>query len=47
MATLKVTAKGQVNVDAGVGDTLPVTNISSKKTVYCKVVDAQTVRAAQ
>jgi len=42
---LQVTAKGQVNVDAGVGDTLAVTNISSKKTVYCKVVDSQTVRA--
>jgi flagella basal body P-ring formation protein FlgA len=44
---LQVTAKGQVNVDAGVGDTLAVTNVSSKKTVYCKVVDSQTVRAAQ
>jgi flagellar basal body P-ring formation protein FlgA len=44
---LQVTAKGQVNVDAGVGDTLAVTNISSKKTVYCKVVDSQTVRAVR
>jgi len=44
---LQVTARGQVNVDAGVGDTLGVTNVSSKKTVYCKVVDSQTVRAAQ
>jgi flagellar basal body P-ring formation protein FlgA len=44
---LQVTAKGQVNVDAGVGDSLAVTNISSKKTVFCKVVDSQTLRAAQ
>ena len=43
---LSVTAKGQANADGGVGDTLAVTNISSKKTVYCKVVDAQTVRVA-
>jgi len=40
---LSVTAKGQANADAGVGDTLAVTNVSSKKTIYCKVVDAQTV----
>ncbi len=44
---LSVTAKGQVNADGGVGDTLAVTNVSSKKTIYCKVVDAQTVRAAR
>lgn len=44
---LQVTAKGQVNVDAGVGDTLAVTNISSRKTVYCKVIDSQTVRASR
>jgi len=44
---LLVTDKGQVNSDGGVGDTLAVTNVSSKKTVYCKVVDAQTVRAAR
>jgi flagella basal body P-ring formation protein FlgA len=46
MPGLLVTAAGQVNTDAGVGDTLAVTNVSSKKTVYCKVVDARTVRAA-
>ena len=44
---LSVTAKGQVNADGGVGDTLAVTNVTSKKTIYCKVVDAQTVRAAR
>jgi flagella basal body P-ring formation protein FlgA len=43
---LSVTAKGQANADGGVGDTLAVTNISSQKTVHCKVVDSQTVRAA-
>jgi flagellar basal body P-ring formation protein FlgA len=42
---LSVTAKGQVNTDGGVGDTMAVTNVSSKKTVHCKVVDAQTVTA--
>ncbi len=44
---LSVTAKGQVNADAGVGDTLAVTNVASKKTIYCKVVDGQTVRVAR
>lgn len=43
---LQVTAKGQVNNDAGIGDNLAVTNVSSKKTVHCKVLDGQTVRAA-
>jgi flagella basal body P-ring formation protein FlgA len=44
---LSVTAKGQVNADGGVGDTLAVTNVESKKTIHCKVVDAQTVSAAR
>jgi flagella basal body P-ring formation protein FlgA len=43
---LSVTAKGLANADGGVGDTLAVTNVESKKTIHCKVVDAQTVRAA-
>jgi flagella basal body P-ring formation protein FlgA len=42
-----VTARGQVTADGGLGDTVPVVNVSSKKTVYCRVVDTQTVRAAQ
>ena len=42
---LSVTAKGQANADAGVGDTLVVINVSSNKTVYCKVVDSRTVEA--
>jgi flagella basal body P-ring formation protein FlgA len=42
---LSVSDKGQANADGGIGDTLAITNISSKKTVHCKVVDAQTVRA--
>lgn len=44
---LQVTAKGQANADGSVGDTLAVVNVSSHKTVVCKVVDGQTVRAAQ
>ncbi|MCE5334542.1 MAG: flagellar basal body P-ring formation chaperone FlgA [Desulfobacteraceae bacterium] len=43
---LMVTAKGQVNANAGIGDNLAVTNVASKKTVHCKVLDGQTVRAA-
>jgi len=44
---LSVTAKGQADADGGVGDTLAITNVSSKKTVHCKVVDAQTVRVTR
>lgn len=44
---LSVTAKGQVNADGSVGDTLAVTNVTSQKRIYCKVVDAQTVRAVR
>ncbi len=44
---LQVTAKGQVSTDAGVGDTLSVVNTSSRKTIVCKVIDGQTVRAVQ
>ncbi|MEM5789140.1 MAG: flagellar basal body P-ring formation chaperone FlgA [Syntrophobacteraceae bacterium] len=44
---LQVTAKGQSNADGSVGDTLTVINVASKKTIHCKVVDAQTVRAVR
>jgi flagella basal body P-ring formation protein FlgA len=44
---LSVTAKGQANADGGVGDTLAVTNVTSQKRIFCKVVDAQTVRAVR
>jgi flagella basal body P-ring formation protein FlgA len=44
---LSVTAKGQANGDAGVGDTLAVVNVSSNKTIYCKVLDSKTVRAVR
>ncbi|MGA2403444.1 MAG: flagellar basal body P-ring formation chaperone FlgA [Syntrophobacteraceae bacterium] len=44
---LSVTAKGQVNADGGVGDMLSVTNVTSQKRIYCKVVDARTVSAAR
>jgi flagella basal body P-ring formation protein FlgA len=40
-----VTAKGQANADGGVGDALVVTNVESKKTIQCRVVDARTVSA--
>ena len=44
---LSVTAKGQANADGGVGDILAITNVESKKTIHCRVVDAQTVRATR
>lgn len=44
---LSVTAKGQVNADGSVGDTLAVTNVTSQKRIFCKVVDAQTVMAVR
>jgi flagella basal body P-ring formation protein FlgA len=44
---LLVSAKGRANADAGIGDTVAVTNTSSTKTIYCKVVDSQTVQAVQ
>jgi flagella basal body P-ring formation protein FlgA len=44
---LSVIANGQADADGGVGDTLAVTNVSSKKTVHCKVVDARTVMATR
>lgn len=44
---LQVTAKGRVNSDGGIGDTLAVVNVSSKKTIHCKVVDGQTVRTVR
>jgi len=44
---LSVIANGQADADGGVGDTMAVTNVESKKTIHCKVVDAQTVRAAR
>ncbi|MEN6441089.1 MAG: flagellar basal body P-ring formation chaperone FlgA [Syntrophobacter sp.] len=44
---LQVTAKGRVNADGGIGDTLAVVNVASKKTIHCKVVDGQTVRTVR
>ncbi len=44
---LLVSAKGRANSDAGVGDTVAVINTASTKTIYCKVIDSQTVRAVQ
>ncbi|MGC9195541.1 MAG: flagellar basal body P-ring formation chaperone FlgA [Syntrophobacteraceae bacterium] len=44
---LMVSAKGRANGDGAIGDTLAVTNTSSTKTIYCKVLDSQTVKAVQ
>jgi flagellar basal body P-ring formation protein FlgA len=44
---IQVTAKGQASADGGVGDSLSVVNVSSKKTIVCRVVDSQTVQAAR
>jgi len=44
---LSVTASGKADADGGVGDTLAVTNVSSNKTVHCKVVDSRTVTASR
>ncbi|MGC8490251.1 MAG: flagellar basal body P-ring formation chaperone FlgA [Syntrophobacteraceae bacterium] len=44
---LMLSANGRANADAGIGDTLAVTNIASTKTIYCKVVNGQTVEAVQ
>lgn len=44
---IQITAKGRAGADGGIGDTLAVVNTSSKKTIYCKVLDAQTVRAVR
>jgi flagella basal body P-ring formation protein FlgA len=44
---LVVSAKGRANADGAIGDTLAVTNTSSTKTIYCKVLDSQTVKAVQ
>lgn len=41
---LRLTAKGQVREDAGVGDTVRVVNVMTNRTVVCQVVDSTTVR---
>jgi flagella basal body P-ring formation protein FlgA len=43
-ATLKITALGRVDEQGGVGDTIRVTNLDSKRRVYGEVIDNQTVR---
>ncbi len=42
---IQVTAKGQAKENGCVGDSLSVVNVSSKKSIVCRVVDSQTVRA--
>lgn len=41
---LKLTAKGEVNGNACIGDTIRVTNLMTKRTTVCMVVDEETVR---
>jgi len=41
---LRLTAKGQVREDAGVGDTVRVVNVMTNRTVHCRVLDPTTVR---
>jgi flagella basal body P-ring formation protein FlgA len=43
---LKLTAKGEAKEDGAVGDSIRIDNINSKKTIYCRVIDSQTVQAA-
>ncbi len=43
VGTLQITARGRALADAGKGDTIPVLNTSSKKTVEAVVLDANTV----
>jgi flagella basal body P-ring formation protein FlgA len=43
VGSLQITARGRALADAGKGDTIPVLNISSKKTVEAVVLDANTV----
>jgi flagella basal body P-ring formation protein FlgA len=42
--TLKITTLGRVDERGGMGDTVRVTNLDSKRRVYGQVVDRQTVR---
>lgn len=44
---LQVTAKGQAKEDGTEGATIKISNVSSNRTVFCKVIDAQTVQATQ
>lgn len=43
-ATLKITALGRVDEQGGIGDTIRVTNLDSKRRVYGEVIHNQTVR---
>jgi flagella basal body P-ring formation protein FlgA len=40
---LKLTAKGQAKEDGSVGDRVRITNVDSKRTLSCRVLDPQTV----
>jgi len=42
---LRLTAKGQARQDGCTGDTIRVTNVMTKRTVFCRVLNADTVQA--
>jgi flagella basal body P-ring formation protein FlgA len=42
---LKLTAKGQSRENGSTGGTVRVMNIASNRTIFCRVLDAQTVLA--
>lgn len=44
---LQLTAKGQVREEGGMGDTVRVSNVSSDRTIHCRVIDSQTVQAVR
>jgi flagella basal body P-ring formation protein FlgA len=43
-AGLKITALGQVKKKGRLGDRIPVMNFDSKKVLYARVVDSNTVK---
>ena len=47
MPGLQLTAKGQVREEGGSGDTVRVNNVSSDRTIHCRVIDSQTVQAVR
>ncbi|MFP5211832.1 MAG: flagella basal body P-ring formation protein FlgA [Acidobacteriota bacterium] len=44
---MHIVAKGLSREEGSVGDTVRVSNISSNKVVFCRIIDAQTVQTAQ
>jgi len=42
---LELSARGQAREDAGVGDTVRIVNVTTNRTIPCRVIDATTVQA--